>query len=76
MNALTVPIIFDHAGYISYSPPALGDRVRWQLFWNDTFAHWWPQLRPGWSLTVPLSEAAIEAHVGPESDEGTAMQSR
>lgn len=75
MNAMTVPVIFDHADYISYPPPALGDQVRWQLFWNDPFAHWWSQLRPGWSLTAGLSETATEAHIGPELAEGTAMQS-
>jgi len=75
MSARTVPVIVDHAAYRSYLPPALGDRVRWQLFWNDPFAQWWSQLRPQWSLTAQLADTDTVARIGPELPGGTATQS-
>lgn len=76
MGVTTVPVIFDHATYRSFIPPALGDHVQWHLFWNEPFAQWWSQLRPAWSLTTQLAAAHTPTvtHLGPTPAEDTQMQ--
>ncbi|SIS18617.1 hypothetical protein [Williamsia sterculiae] len=73
---MIVPVLIDEHRYRQGIAPQVGDDVRWQLFWNEPFAGWWPGLRPGWSLTAALRPAASEpvTHLGARPEDNTLMQ--
>ncbi|MCZ4563587.1 hypothetical protein O4160_22360 [Rhodococcus sp. IEGM 1401] len=73
---MLVPVIFDSQQYSRSRPPELGERVRFELFWNDPFARLWAGLRPGWSLTANLTatNADTVVHLGSTPEQNTRLQ--
>ncbi|GAA4811551.1 hypothetical protein GCM10023353_15170 [Tomitella cavernea] len=69
-------MVFDAKKYIWFEPPAVGDQVRWQLWWTEEWNRYWAGLRPGWRLTTELraSSRAPKTYLDPDSPAGTVIK--
>lgn len=56
-GTMRVPVVVDSQQYSRSNSLMLGERVAWEMVWNEPFARWWAGLRPGWNLTVQLQPA-------------------
>ncbi|WP_182358232.1 hypothetical protein [Tomitella gaofuii] len=54
---MIVPAVFDAVQYSYSLPPAVGERVCWELVWNESMGRWWSALQPGWRITTALRPA-------------------
>lgn len=76
ISAMRIPVVFDSRRYIRFEPPAVGNRVRWQLRWTERWDRYWAGLRPGWRLTAELraSSRAPKTYLDPDSPTGTILK--
>ncbi len=54
---MIIPAVFDGVQYAYSRPPALGERVCWELVWNEPMGRRWSALQPGWRISTALQPA-------------------
>ncbi|WP_157226163.1 hypothetical protein [Rhodococcus sp. AW25M09] len=68
-------VIYDVELYSRTTPTELGERVRFELFWNARFARMWAGVQPEWSLIAQLAATAAPTvtHLGATPEQNTQM---